>query len=480
LGESQRLAMARLFFHKPKFAIIDEATSACSSAMETTLYERCQELGIAYITICHRPALKRFHTENLNLTGDGKGGWELHPIERDAADAPPLLRKPGVEQSMHTIPHHVPVTDPEKWVEARSQQYLGMKAKGAVPRRGVLGNLALLLPVVLPGSLPRLALLLGTIVLRTAAHEAYGRASGTMLGATLSRDSDLFRRSMLTQFGVDVATAWIDEGATWLQNEIGVHWGNNLSRHAVGVFFRDNAFYNARSVDRRVRDPDQRVTQEVSELAQAMASVFASSLTPLLDASFFGYRIYSTLGAAGALPLAAYAAGASAVLALAMPDHAFYNTREKEFESQYRFVQTRLKTHAESIAFLGGGQREHQLADEKLMRLVQHLQRKNRANCFYKAFLYALYEDVDTYSRIVTTPDVVLAYMQLSGATSSASSSAFAASNAYVATATEKLLSSAGKLSNLFESVSSALSSASRVVQLFDVLDEMHKSGHYR
>ena len=46
LGEKQRLAMARLIYHKPKFAILDECTSAVSGQMEYQLYEICKELKV--------------------------------------------------------------------------------------------------------------------------------------------------------------------------------------------------------------------------------------------------------------------------------------------------------------------------------------------------------------------------------------------------------------------------------------------------
>ena len=38
LGEKQRLAIARLIWHKPEYAILDECTSAVSTAMEERLY----------------------------------------------------------------------------------------------------------------------------------------------------------------------------------------------------------------------------------------------------------------------------------------------------------------------------------------------------------------------------------------------------------------------------------------------------------
>ena len=43
LGEKQRLAIARLVHHKPRFAILDECSSAITSEMEQRLYRICKE-----------------------------------------------------------------------------------------------------------------------------------------------------------------------------------------------------------------------------------------------------------------------------------------------------------------------------------------------------------------------------------------------------------------------------------------------------
>jgi len=53
-GEKQKIAMARLFYHKPDYAILDECTSNTSLDMESLLYSKCKELNITLFTVSHR------------------------------------------------------------------------------------------------------------------------------------------------------------------------------------------------------------------------------------------------------------------------------------------------------------------------------------------------------------------------------------------------------------------------------------------
>lgn len=53
--------MARLFYHKPQFAILDECTSAVSVDVEDSMYMYCKQANITLFTVSHRRSLWKHH-----------------------------------------------------------------------------------------------------------------------------------------------------------------------------------------------------------------------------------------------------------------------------------------------------------------------------------------------------------------------------------------------------------------------------------
>lgn len=80
-GAQQRLAMARLYYHKPKFAVLDECTSAVAPEMEQFMYTHAQKLGITVLSVAHRSALWHFH--NYILKFDGKGNYIFSKLDAE-------------------------------------------------------------------------------------------------------------------------------------------------------------------------------------------------------------------------------------------------------------------------------------------------------------------------------------------------------------------------------------------------------------
>lgn len=81
-GERQRIGFARLYYHAPKFAILDEATSAINPDEESQLYERLVQTDTTVISIAHRLELRKFHKDELKIAGDGAGGFKIVPLDK--------------------------------------------------------------------------------------------------------------------------------------------------------------------------------------------------------------------------------------------------------------------------------------------------------------------------------------------------------------------------------------------------------------
>jgi len=80
LGEQQRLAFGRLLLNSPRFVVLDEATSALDVKTEKQLYGLLVDRDLSVISVGHRPSLRQFHDNVLELQGDGD--WTLIPASR--------------------------------------------------------------------------------------------------------------------------------------------------------------------------------------------------------------------------------------------------------------------------------------------------------------------------------------------------------------------------------------------------------------
>lgn len=110
-GEKQRMGIARLLYHEPRYAFLDEGTSAVSSDVEGLLYEQAKARGITLITISTRASLKKYHTYHLAL-GLGTEGeqWSFETIGTEK-------EKMGVEKELQELRKRLDQVD--EWRQRR-------------------------------------------------------------------------------------------------------------------------------------------------------------------------------------------------------------------------------------------------------------------------------------------------------------------------------------------------------------------------
>lgn len=123
-GERQRLALARLLFHRPKFAILDECTSTLDEAMEAAFYRTCQQRGITVLSIGHRTSLWAYH--NCVLRFDGMGGYQFSPFRVE------------VESTLMGGETHDPCSKEEEEGAVEASPLIKNRSKAVAVRRMIL------------------------------------------------------------------------------------------------------------------------------------------------------------------------------------------------------------------------------------------------------------------------------------------------------------------------------------------------------
>mmetsp|Transcript_35427 Transcript_35427/g.99833 ORF Transcript_35427/g.99833 Transcript_35427/m.99833 type:complete len:1301 (+) Transcript_35427:15-3917(+) len=402
LGEQQRLGMARLFYHKPKFAILDECTSGVTTDMEERFCDIVREMGCTCITISHRPALVAFHDVALHL--DGEGGWTLKKLEHaEAPEHGPAGRGVGdrARQSSEVfdgmlrrsrmakarLPSEDNLHLGAVVAECPPQEEEGqLEAARAHPNRELPGREWKLLKMFLPswGSADALnvTLLAAVIGCRTALSDRIANLNGRSVQHVLHQDKSAFVRLLMTSVVQSLASAITAPSLKYLTDRLAVSWRARLTEALAGKFLTGNTFYSVIHLQ-GMKDADQRITRDVERLCDDVAALVPSMVKPIVDVCWFTWRCYTLTGLRGLAILYSYNLLGYGFLRAVTPSLGKFAANEFELEGAFRYSHSRLGAASESVAFFGGGEREGESITARFRALTTHIQGTSAARLTY-------------------------------------------------------------------------------------------------
>ncbi|KAL1568041.1 ATP-binding cassette sub- D member 1, variant 2 [Salvia divinorum] len=393
LGEQQRLGMARLFYHKPKFAILDECTSAVTTDMEERFCAKVRAMGTSCITISHRPALVAFHDVVLSL--DGEGGWSVH---YKRAESPALTeseivrrRSSDTERQSDAMTVQRAFANKEPAFSAsrsHSSQLLAASLSEGddylppdfpqlqiVPRilpLRVASMFKILVPTVLDKQGAQLLAVAILVLSRTWISDRIASLNGTTVKYVLEQDKAAFIKLIGVSVLQSAASSFVAPSLRHLTALLALGWRIRLTKHLLRNYLRKNAYYKVFNISRANIDADQRLTQDLEKLTTDLSGLVTGMVKPTVDILWFTWRMKLLTGRRGVTILYAYMLLGLGFLRIVTPDFGDLTSQEQQMEGTFRYMHERLRTHAESVAFFGGGSREREMIDMKFGALFNH------------------------------------------------------------------------------------------------------------
>ena len=414
LGEQQRLGMARLFYHKPKFAILDECTSGVTVEMEERFCNAVKDMGCTCVTISHRPALMAFHDIVLNL--DGEGGWSLHKGHRETskdvmklvsseAITPKSPKKKGAKKKKVRISEVEEVLEgmTAKQIEDEPQQEsieLGDGNEGyseriiakspmtfdtsvavwrsfETPRMSLKSKWLTVLKVILgdpADSGLKVATVTAVIVLRTLLQDRIAKLNGRSVDLVLRQDLKGFILLIGQSVLQSAASAILAPSLRHVADTLALTWRSRLTNAILEKYLQGYTPYTVSQLQ-NFKHVDESITRDVERLSNDLAALVPTMVKPVTDIAWFSLQLWRLTGPRGALILYSYAVIGYGCLRLVTPDFARLLNDQYKLEGAFRGSHERLRTHAESIAFFGGGQREGAEVDKHYKSLILHLKK---------------------------------------------------------------------------------------------------------
>jgi ABC-type uncharacterized transport system fused permease/ATPase subunit len=387
LGETQRLAMARLFWHKPKFAILDECTAAVSLKMEKRLFVTCRRMGITLITISHRPALQEYHNRMLIL--DGNGGFSVQEIESTAGEGTRELGIAGKtrEEAFDAILHEL---EEQGDLGSHTKQGASLDAMETTTLgTGLWKKLARLNSLMFASrteEMVSLGSLAGLVLVRTWMSNSIAHLNGDALKHMLSQDVDAFialvGRALLQSIGQSILAPTLDH----LEQHMSLVWRERLTKHIVGRYMQNLAYFKLKETMpdmQQAGEIDQIVTEDVRQLTEGVANLWHDFIKPVIDIFWFARAMWSLTGVRGLQWQWTYTLVGAAYLRLVKPNLAKLTAVKEKLDGEFEHVHARLRVHAESVAFFNGGATERRIIDKHFEKKMAHQKMQKRKEHIY-------------------------------------------------------------------------------------------------
>ncbi|KAL4094155.1 hypothetical protein PRIC1_009818 [Phytophthora ramorum] len=191
--------------------------------------------------------------------------------------------------------------------------------------------------------------------------------------AIVSRSQQDFMRQLRRFMAVMLPMSCVNCLLKYGQTELSLRFRARLTQHLYDQYLQGFVYYKVANLDSRVSNTDQLLTVDVERFSNSVTELYLNVSKPLLDIAIYSAKLTSSVGVQAPAIMLSYLMTSGVFLTWLRQPMGRFTTAEQQAEGAFRFMNSRLTTHSEEIAFYNGNAREKGILDESFHRLIDRI-----------------------------------------------------------------------------------------------------------
>ena len=232
--------------------------------------------------------------------------------------------------------------------------------------RKFLKQLRYLLKIIIPGVWSKefglLSLHTCTLIVRTFLSIYVATLDGRIVKTIVRRNVRDFLCLLAQWIGIAIPATFVNSLIRYLESHLALAFRTRLVSFAYSSYFGEQTYYRVSNLDGRLPNVDQNLTEDITLFTSLVSHLYSHITKPLLDValmSFTLYRLASSRGASSSVPIIIATTSVfitAEILRALSPKFGKMVAEEAKRRGYLRFLQSRVITNAEEIAFYNGHQ----------------------------------------------------------------------------------------------------------------------------
>ncbi|XP_074226098.1 ATP-binding cassette sub-family D member 3 isoform X3 [Camelus bactrianus] len=198
--------------------------------------------------------------------------------------------------------------------------------------------------------------------------------NGTLIeSGIIGRNRKDFKRYLFNFIAAMPLISLVNNFLKFGLNELKLCFRIRLTKYLYEEYLQAFTYYKMGNLDNRIANPDQLLTQDVEKFCNSVVDLYSNLSKPFLDIVLYIFKLTTAIGAQGPASMMAYLIVSGLFLTRLRRPIGKMTVTEQKFEGEYRYVNSRLITNSEEIAFYNGNKREKQTIHSVFRKLVEHL-----------------------------------------------------------------------------------------------------------